>query len=158
MSSGTAARTPRFSPHGTNNAIPAVCGGVPPHGPRGQKRGAPQTSGGHGASLGESRQGNGSEELLVSGADRIFPPRRGIPEPSAATRPVPSGLGSRSPSPNIAWRNADTSLIAPSGPHGNLVQRTELPARSLLAGLTVSESLTRVESRAGRRRGRAETG
>src|SRR5215470_8214554 len=64
MRSGTAARTPRFSPHGTNNAIPAVCGGVPPHGPRGQKRGAPQTSGGHGASLGESRQGNGSEELL----------------------------------------------------------------------------------------------
>src|SRR5215831_2946355 len=64
MRSGTAARTPRCSPHGTNNAIPAVCGGMPPHGPRGQKRGAPQTSGGHGASLGESRQGNGSEELL----------------------------------------------------------------------------------------------
>src|SRR5207247_2764850 len=58
---------------------------------------------------------------LIYRADRMFPVRRGA-VPSAATlapfatrRPAPWDLGACSPSPNSAWRDADTRLIAPSG-------------------------------------------
>jgi hypothetical protein len=155
MHPGTAVPTIGCSRYGTHNPIPAVCGRMPPPGPRGQERGAPQTLGGNGAGLGESRQGGRSVELsfairraLICRGERMFSPRRGAvpgaatPAPSAATRPAPSGLGPCSPSPNSVWRNADSRPLAPSGPHANLGQRTKRPACSGSPGRRLANSWT----------------
>src|SRR5439155_24591371 len=89
---------------------------------------------------------------LIYRADRMLPLRRGaVPgaatlAPFATRRPAPWDLGACSPSPNSAWRDADTRLIAPSGPP-RLVTSTRGAARVFrLARRMVSEGSMRLGS------------